>query len=103
MAKSFTGGIDSLLGDKPNQQDRPKRGRPVTQNKEVTKTTQLGTLQGETRATFIVKEDLLEKLKFMAYWERTLIKEVVNKAFQEAVDRYEKTNGPIETQKEAQK
>jgi len=30
------------------------------------------------RATFIVKEPLLEKLKDIAYWERKTIKEVIN-------------------------
>jgi len=90
--KSFTGGLDSLLGDQPQ---RPKRGRPVTQTKEITKSSQEGTKEGETRATFIVKEGLLEKLKAIAYWERILIKEVVASALEEAVARYEKKNGDI--------
>jgi len=90
--KSFTGGLDSLLGDQPQ---RPKRGRPVTQTKEITKSSQEGTKEGETRATFIVKEGLLEKLKAIAYWERILIKEVVASALEEAIARYEKKNGDI--------
>ena len=32
--KNFTGGLSSLLGDQP---EKPKRGRPVTQTKEITK------------------------------------------------------------------
>ena len=32
--KNFTGGLNSLLGDQP---EKPKRGRPVTQTKEITK------------------------------------------------------------------
>jgi len=90
--KSFTGGLDSLPGDQPQ---RPKRGRPVTQTKEITKSSQEGTKEGETRATFIVKEGLLEKLKAIAYWERILIKEVVASALEEAIARYEKKNGDI--------
>ncbi len=35
-----------------------------------------------TRATFIVKKDHLEKVKALAYWERKLVKEVVNEAFE---------------------
>jgi hypothetical protein len=31
----------------------------------------------------------------IAYWDRKLIKEVINSALQEAVDRYEKKNGDI--------
>ena len=90
--KNFTGGLDSLLGDQP---EKPKRGRPVTQTKEITKSSQEGTKEGETRATFIVKEGLLEKLKAIAYWERILIKEVVTSALEEAVAKYEKRNGAV--------
>ena len=90
--KNFTGGLNSLLGDQP---DKPKRGRPVTQTKEVTKSSQEGTKENETRATFIVNEDLLDKLKAIAYWDRVLIKDVVNTALQETVAKYEKKNGDI--------
>jgi tyrosyl-tRNA synthetase len=90
--KNFTGGLNSLLGD---QADKPKRGRPVTQTKEITKSSQEGTKENETRATFIVNEDLLEKLKAIAYWERVLIKDVVNKALEDAVAKYGKINGEV--------
>ena len=75
--KTFTGGLNSLLGE---NSESIKRGRPVTQTKEITKTSQEGTKENETRATFIVNEDLLEKLKAIAYWDRVLIKEVINTA-----------------------
>ena len=90
--KNFTGGLSSLLGDQP---DKPKRGRPVTQTKEITKSSQEGTKENETRATFIINEDLLDKLKAIAYWDRVLIKDVVNTALQETVAKYEKKNGDI--------
>lgn len=90
--KNFTGGLSSLLGDQP---EKPKRGRPQTVFKEITKSSQEGTKENETRATFIVGEGLLDKLKAIAYWDRKLIKEVINSALQEAVDRYEKKNGAI--------
>jgi hypothetical protein len=90
--KNFTGGLNSLLGDQP---DKPKRGRPVTQTKEITKSSQEGTKEKETRATFIVNEELLEKLKAIAYWDRKLIKEVVDTALQDAIGKYEKKNGDI--------
>ena len=89
--KNFTGGLNSLLGDN----DKPKRGRPKTSTREITKSSQEGTKEKETRATFIVNEELLEKLKAIAYWDRKLIKEVVNTALQEAVAKYEKKNGDI--------
>lgn len=90
--KDFTGGLNSLLGDQP---EKPKRGRPVTQTKEITKSSQEGTKENETRATFIVNEELLDKLKAIAYWDRVLIKDVVNTALQEIVAKYEKKNGEI--------
>jgi hypothetical protein len=90
--KNFTGGLSSLLGDQPTT---PKKGRPVTQNKVITKSSQQGTKENETRATFIINEELLDKLKAIAYWDRVMIKEVVNTALQEAVAKYEKKNGEI--------
>jgi hypothetical protein len=90
--KNFTGGLNSLLGDQP---EKPKRGRPITQTKEITKSSQEGTKENETRATFIINEDLLDKLKAMAYWDRLLIKEVVDTALQDAVAKYEEKNGAI--------
>ena len=90
--KNFTGGLNSLLGDRP---EKPKRGRPVTQTKEITKSSQEGTKENETRATFIINEDLLDKLKAIAYWDRVLIKDVVNTALQETIAKYEKKSGDI--------
>ena len=90
--KNFTGGLNSPLGDQP---EKPKRGRPVTQTKEITKSSQEGTKENETRATFIINEDLLDKLKAIAYWDRVLIKDVVNTALQDIVDKYEEKNGVI--------
>ncbi len=81
-----------MLGDLP---EKPKKGRPVTQTKEITKSSQEGTKENETRATFIVNEELLEKLKAVAYWERRMIKEVIASALEETVAKYEKKNGPV--------
>jgi hypothetical protein len=44
------------------------------------KTTQRGLHDGWTRATFILRELHLEKLKALAYWERKTIKEVMDEA-----------------------
>ncbi len=90
--KNFTGGLSSLLGDKPKT---VKRGRPVTQTKTVTKSSQEGTKENETRATFIINEELLEKLKAIAYWDRVLIKEVINTALEETIAKREKKSGAI--------
>jgi hypothetical protein len=88
--KSF--GLGSLLGDQP---ETPKRGRPVTQTKKVTKSSEEGTKENEIRATFIINKELLEKLKAVAYWDRVLIKTVVNTALEEAIAKYEKKSGAV--------
>ena len=47
------------------------------------------TNEGETRATFIIDETLLNKLKAIAYWERKQIKGVLK----EALDLFIKEKG----------
>jgi hypothetical protein len=81
-AKSFKGGMETLLGEtKKKGEAAAKRGRPKTNFKEVTKTSQIGTKQNETRATFIVSEEQLEKLKAVAFLDRVTIKDVIGEAF----------------------
>jgi len=93
--KNFTGGLSSLLGENNKETKATKVGRPKTQFKEITKSSQEGTKENETRATFIVNEELLDKLKAIAYWDRVLIKEVINTALQDAVAKHEKKSGEI--------
>ena len=97
--KSFSGGLNSLLGDTAQQptkgEQAPAVAEPKAPKKEITKTSQIGTKEKETRATFIVNEDLLEKMKALAYWDRVLIKDIINQALEEHISRYEKKNGAI--------
>lgn len=90
--KDFTSGLNSLLGD---QENKPKKGRPQTVTKEITKSSQEGTKEKETRATFIVNEELLDDVKAIAYWERSLIKDVVNTALKEYIERYVAEKGEL--------
>ena len=43
-----------------------------------TKTSYEGLREGWTRATFILREGYLEKIKSLAYWKRKNIKEVID-------------------------
>ena len=95
VKKSFSGGLNSLLGDTKPVEQAPEVAEPKATKKEITKTSQIGTKEKETRATFIVSEDLLEKLKAVAYWDRVLIKDIVNNAFEDYISRYEKKKGEI--------
>ena len=54
-----------------------KSGRPKV-TREAENTSQMGLRNGWTRATFIIREDLLEKLKDMSYWDRRPIKEILD-------------------------
>lgn len=89
--------ILKTVGVLNEQYGKRRVGRPVTQNKVIAKTSQKGTKEDETRATFIVNETLLSKIKALAYWHRQDIKDVVRDAFQDKVNKYEKINGPIKS------
>ena len=94
--KNFTTGLNSVLRDtgtteaqptekKESSEEIPKtaEAQPTEEKqsrKEITKTTQEGTYEGEIRATFIINEAKLEKLKALAYWERTKQKDLIDQA-----------------------
>ena len=77
--KNFKKGIDSLLGDTPLENEAKAHPEPK-KRKEIIKTIQEGTYEGEIRATFIVNEEKLEILKALAYWERKKIKNLLDEA-----------------------
>ena len=58
----------------------PRRGRPRTNLREVTKSSQEGLPENWTRATFIVRQTLLEDLKDCAYTQRRTIRDVLDEA-----------------------
>ncbi len=94
-SKSEGKGFDAHLPEDPEKAKKGP-GRPKSENtKEYESSPKEGTKENETRATFIVKEDILDKLKAIAYWERSLIKDEVNKALDVHINKYKKKNGPI--------
>ena len=58
----------------------PRRGRPRTNLREVTSSSQEGLPENWTRATFIVRQTLLEDLKDCAYTQRRTIRDVLDEA-----------------------
>jgi hypothetical protein len=48
-----------------------------------TKSSFEGLKEGWTRATFILREDYLEKIKSLAYWRRKNIKEVMDEVLED--------------------
>lgn len=95
-------GSDPLawINQEPEKQDQEplnippqkKTGRPRTIYREYEKSSQENLPDKWTRATFIVHEDRLKKLKDFAYTERKTLKEVVN----EMIDDYLKDKDIIE-------
>lgn len=77
-----------------NQHSKTKVGLPVIQlqSKEIAKSFKESNKVNETRATFKVNEELLIKIKAIAYWERISIKDTINRALQLAVDNFLKKN-----------
>lgn len=76
--KDFKGGLESLL-----------QSTSLKESKEEIKQTEGQVLKSaETRATFIVREDYLEKIKAIAYWDRLLVKDVINLAFGQYLEKY---------------
>ncbi len=61
-------------------------GRPGTNTHKITKSSQSGLPEGWTRATFIVKETTLKKLKDLVYTERSQLKITVNKALESFIE-----------------
>lgn len=43
-------------------------------------TVKQGLMEGWTRATFIIRDEHLEKVKALAYWDRREIKEIIDEA-----------------------
>lgn len=91
--KNFSGGLNSLLGDTPSS----AKAEPGNATSAVEPTKQVAATaeDNEVRATFIVQDTVLEKLKAIAYWDRLLIKEVIGSALKDYIDQYEKANGKI--------
>lgn len=68
-------GLEILPGQTENGR---KKGRPRTNFRKIVKSSQQGLRDGYTRATFIVKEDKLRKLKALTLVEYKPIKDIID-------------------------
>lgn len=87
--KNFKGGFDSLLGNNKQANEIKTKSNEIS----VKYTGE----EEEIRATFIINKNLLYNLKSIAYWDRLLIKDVLNKALNDYIDKYEIKNGEIKS------
>ena len=84
-SKNFTEGLKSVFSSTTNEENKePEQEKRKDAPKE-----------GEDRFTFLIKNVLVDKIKDIAYWERQLLKETVEEAFQDLISKYEKKNGAI--------
>ena len=77
--KNFKGGLDSLLQNTTGA--NPNVSTTLSPQNNSTK-------PNELRATFIVREDYLEKIKAVANWDRILVKDVMNIALGQYLEKY---------------
>jgi len=89
-----------MTQNNPNQMSSAKpKGSAVKQPENdvipIPELQQLKTIRNtsDTRATFIVNRRQLQKIKDIAYWQRTSIKKVVNLAFNKIIQEHENLNG----------
>ena len=82
--KDFSKGLDTLLGE-GSTTEKAKPQIPVQSKTR------------ETRATFIVNEAKLEKIKSLARTEGILIKDILDKALEDFILKWEAKHGKIKT------
>ena len=95
--KNFSGSLDALLGLTSAKDDieeslhvkletvQKKNEKSKTSKiskKNITTTAKIGTLEGETRFTTIIKDKHLVKIRALAYWDRMQIKDLLMDALE---------------------
>lgn len=104
--KSFTTSTENLLRQKPETpertgevKERPQEKRPVGRPRnprhKTTSTSQEGLREGLTRMTFIVSQEKQDKLKYISFFERLSIKQILDEAIEDYINKYESQTGPI--------
>lgn len=101
--KTFTTSTEEILkkvqgtrveeSKKDTGEDSRQIGRPRTRR---TSTSQQGLRDGLTRMTFIVSQEHQDKLKYISYNERLSIREILDEAIEDYLNKYEEQAGPIQ-------
>jgi hypothetical protein len=74
-------GVDALIKDtRSGTQNKHSNSELSSTSSKQSNTTKAGLRAGWTRATFIIREDQVEKLRDLAYWDRKDIKDVMAEA-----------------------
>lgn len=75
-------------------------GEPGSSGKLVS--SKKGLPKGWTRATFIIREDFLKKIKNLAYWERVTVKNIIDEALELYMKNKKIPEGPLKKRTSAE-
>lgn len=90
--KRFAGnqGFDSLLNVRHENNENEAKSNASTQAKKIPL----------VRTTHVLREDLLESFRDIAYWERKLLKDLMEEAMVALIDKYIAEKGPVKRRKD---
>ncbi|WP_052600038.1 hypothetical protein [Aureispira sp. CCB-QB1] len=102
--KNFSSGFDKLLGNTPEQKNKEEKNINEKEAPKKSKTKESiiehqEEVDPEVRATYIIKQSTVNKLKDIAYWERAMLKEIIQEALEEYVEAWEKENEEFRAKK----
>ncbi len=76
---------------------KPTVTEPKRIKSSVRPTVEIGTKEGDTRATFIVSKDQVKKMKYIAMMSDRKIKDELAIALEDHIAKWEKAHGEIPT------
>jgi hypothetical protein len=80
-------------GVKSLTRDMERKTLNESEKSDKVKSTKFGLRPDETRATFIVREETLNRLRAVVYWERTTIRETLEEMMSDYLNAYEAKTG----------
>ena len=104
--KTFTSSTSTILNKVQETQVREETKKGQTEVQESrrmgrprnrrTSTSQQGLRDGLTRMTFIISQEKQDKLKYISYNERLSLREILDEAIEDYLNKYEEQTGPIQ-------
>jgi len=96
-ANSLVGNILGGNSEPKMQEDKAPIAAPVLVTADEKRpSTEKGTKEGETRATFIVNKELVKKVKYISLVGGSQIKDEINAALEAHIQKWEAANGAIQ-------
>ena len=103
--KTFTSSTSTILNkvqERQNNEETTSKGTKTDEPRQTgrprvrrTSTSQQGLREGLTRMTFIVSQEKQDKLKYISYSERLSLREILDEAIEDYINKYEEQTGPI--------